>query len=91
MFKRFILTMVAFLFFVATAIAAINININTADEKALEQLPGIGPGKAKAIVEYRTQHGSYKNINELLKVKGIGPNVLEKIRDQVEVETTQKK
>lgn len=89
MMKRLVLTMVAFLFFVATAIAAIN--INTADEKALEQLPGVGPAKAKAIVEYRIQHGSYKNVDDLLKVKGIGPKILEKIKDLVEVGTTEKK
>lgn len=61
------------------------ININEADAKLLETLPGIGPVKARAIIEYRTQHGPFKRVEDLIKVKGIGPKTLEKIRPLVTV------
>ena len=70
-------------FFALSAIAGIN--INTADVKALETLPGIGAAKAQAIVDYRTAHGNFKSIDELKNVKGIGDKVLEQIRELIEM------
>lgn len=57
------------------------ININKADEKQLEKLPGIGPTKAKRIIEYREKNGKFKSLDELLNVNGIGPKTLEKIKN----------
>lgn len=57
------------------------ININEADEKQLEKLPGIGPTKAKRIIEYREKNGKFKSLDELLNVNGIGPKTLEKIKN----------
>ncbi|HCF37638.1 MAG TPA: hypothetical protein DER56_00955 [Thermosipho africanus] len=57
------------------------ININEADEKQLEKLPGIGPSKAKRIIEYREKNGKFKSLDELLNVNGIGPKTLEKIEN----------
>jgi competence protein ComEA len=57
------------------------ININKADEKQLEKLPGIGPTKAKRIIEYREKNGKFKSLDELLNVNGIGPKTLEKIEN----------
>ncbi|WP_241230011.1 ComEA family DNA-binding protein [Thermosipho globiformans] len=57
------------------------ININEANEKQLEKLPGIGPTKAKRIIEYREKNGKFKSLNELLNVNGIGPKTLEKIKN----------
>ncbi|BBJ27901.1 ComEA family DNA-binding protein [Athalassotoga saccharophila] len=54
------------------------VNINTADEKTLEMLPGIGPSKARSIVDYRKKIGSFQNLEDLLKVPGIGPSTLDK-------------
>ncbi len=48
------------------------VNINTASEEELTSLPGIGPAKAKAIVEYRKEHGNFKSVDELSNVSGIG-------------------
>jgi comEA protein len=59
------------------------ININTASETELVALPGIGPSKARAIAEYRQSQGSFKSIDDLQKVKGIGPATLDKLRAHV--------
>lgn len=55
------------------------ININTASQAQLESLPGIGPAYAQRIISNRP----YQQIEDLLKVAGIGPKTLEKIKDQV--------
>lgn len=62
------------------------LNINEADASALATLPGIGPSKAKAIVEYREKKGAFRQVDDLMKVKGIGKKMMAKIRDQVRVE-----
>ena len=56
------------------------VNLNTADQTALETVPGIGPVKASAIIAYRTEIGSFTSIDELLEVSGIGPATLESLR-----------
>jgi len=61
------------------------VNINEASIEELEILPGIGPVKARAIVEYRRKRGGFKKVEELLEVPGIGPKTLEKLRPYVEV------
>lgn len=52
--------------------AAMKIDINSATADELTQLPGIGPAKAKAIIEYRRQHGGFQTPDEMKRVKGIG-------------------
>ena len=64
----------------------IPININTAKEEELEALPGIGPVRARAIVDYRDKHGPFKRVEDLDKVKGIGPKTILGIRGLVTVE-----
>ena len=64
-------------------LAAVNINTATVDE--LKSLPGVGPAKAAAIVEYRSQHGSFKSVEELKEVKGIGEGIFNKLKDEVAV------
>lgn len=65
------------------------ININTADPATLaEQLPGIGPTKALAIVSYREQFGLFETLEQLTEVKGIGPSTLEKIRPLIFIDAT---
>lgn len=59
------------------------VNINTADEAELANLPGVGAKKAAAIVTYRSQVGSFTSIEELLEIKGIGPKILEKLKSKV--------
>jgi competence protein ComEA len=59
------------------------LNLNTADAKALQALPGIGPVLAERIVAYRWEHGPLQTVEELLRVPGIGPKRWERIRPLV--------
>ena len=64
------------------------INVNTASANHLEALPGIGPVKAAAVVQYREEHGWFRHADELIHVHGIGPKTLEKIRPLISLDTT---
>jgi len=67
----------------ATAFAAIN--LNTATKEELVALPGIGPAKAQAILDYRNSHGQFKSIEEVKDVKGIGAKRFEKLKSELTV------
>lgn len=62
------------------------ININTAQESQLTTLPGIGPSKAKDIIEYREAHGAFSSVEELMDIPGIKSGVFDKIKDKVTVD-----
>ena len=62
------------------------ININTANEEELGELPGIGPKKAAAIYEYRKMNGPFKSVDELANSKGIGEKTVENLRSLITVE-----
>ena len=61
------------------------IDINRAEPWLLEALPGIGEVLAQRIVDYRSENGPFKIIEDLLKVSGIGPATFEKIKDYITV------
>lgn len=61
------------------------IDINSATVEEFQQLPGIGPSKAKNIIEYRQKVGRFAEINELLEVTGIGEKTLNRIRDKLTI------
>jgi len=61
------------------------INLNRAEDWLLEALPKIGETRAQAIISYRQQNGSFNNINELIKVEGIGITTYEKIKHLITV------
>ena len=67
------------------AMALEPVNINTADTAALEQINGIGPAKAKAIIEYRKANGPFATVDDLVKVPGIGEKSLAHLKPQVTV------
>jgi comEA protein len=61
------------------------IDINRAEAWLLEALPGIGPSKAQAIIDYRQQNGGFDHITEITRVEGIGPAIYEQIKDLITV------
>lgn len=61
------------------------VDINTATGRALETLPGIGPATAEKIIEHRRTHGPFSRVEDLMKVKGIGPKKFEKLRQFITV------
>jgi competence protein ComEA len=61
------------------SVATPMVNLNTADQAALETLPGVGPVTAQAILQWRTEHGSFRAVDELLDVSGIGEATLAEI------------
>jgi len=81
--KKTLLALLAMLAFSLSAFAAVD--LNSASEADLQKVKGIGPVKAKAIVEYRSKNGPFKNVDELDKVKGFGPGTLKQIRNDVTV------
>ncbi|MBS4176271.1 helix-hairpin-helix domain-containing protein [Lederbergia citrea] len=61
------------------------VNINKADSTELQTLPGIGPAKANAIIDFREQNGSFKQTEDLQKISGIGAKTFEKLQDLITV------
>ncbi|ERS84218.1 MULTISPECIES: ComEA family DNA-binding protein [unclassified Halomonas] len=59
------------------------INVNTASEELLTELPGIGPSKAAAIVEDREANGPYESAQDLTRVSGIGESTVANLEGQV--------
>lgn len=62
------------------------IDVNTASVYDLRRLPGIGEKRAQDIVDYREEHGPFQSAEELMNVSGIGPGILESLRDYVTIE-----
>jgi len=86
----------ASLFFGAAAYAkkappAHPIDINTATVKELEELPGVGPTTAKAIVEFRTRAGRFQRVTDLLVIRGISESKLKKMRPYITIGPPPKK
>jgi len=65
------------------AVAAVD--LNTATKEELIALPGIGPAKAQAILDYRKSNGGFKSVEELKDVKGIGAKRFEKLKPELTV------
>lgn len=86
--NSYIFSLFIFLFFAASSLHAEPININTASANEIDNaLYGIGSGKAKAIVEYRTANGPFKTPEDLLQVAGIGQKTVASIRHNLLFET----
>lgn len=61
------------------------VDLNTATQAQLEGVSGIGPSKAKAILDYRSKNGGFKTVDELDKVPGFGKATLDRIRGELAV------
>lgn len=68
----------------ATNISGI-VNINTASAGELDTLPGIGPAYAQAIINYRLTNGPFVRIEDIEKVRGIGPKTFEKLKSRITI------
>ena len=69
---------------ISFAALAVPVDINQADAKTIaKELNGVGTARAEAIVAYRKQHGPFKQLEDLLQVKGIGAAILDKNRDAI--------
>jgi competence ComEA-like helix-hairpin-helix protein len=67
------------------------IDLNTATVEELQQLPSIGPQMAKEIVEFRMKSGPFRRVEDLLAIKGITKQRLEKIRPYVKIASSDPK
>jgi competence protein ComEA len=76
--KKVALLLAALLAYAGAALAVVN--INSASQKQLEELPGIGPAKAKAIIDFRKKNGPFKSIEDIKKVEGIGDATFDQIK-----------
>jgi len=68
------------------SITTSKININESDLVGLTKLKGVGSVLAGRIIEYRSTNGSFRSVEELKKVKGVGQKLYEKIRDGVSID-----
>lgn len=64
------------------------ININAANSEELQQVPGIGPATAEKILQMRKSYGTFKSVDDLLAIKGIGKKRLEKMRKYLTISKT---
>ena len=65
---------------------AVPVNVNTADSALIaDSLPGIGLKTAEKIIQYRKKNGAFKQVEDLLLIKGIGDKKLSKIRSDVKL------
>ena len=76
--------------FLALGIFSINmafaaVNLNTATASDLDGIKGIGPSKAKAIIDYRSKNGSFKSVEDLKNVKGFGEKSIAKLKGELSV------
>ena len=69
----------------ASAPAPAPINLNTATAAQLETLPGIGKSTAERILEYRQKNGSFKKVEDLMNVRGVGEKSFLKLKPLVTV------
>lgn len=61
------------------------VDLNTATPSELEAVKGIGPAKAKAIVDHRAKHGPFKSVDDLASVKGFGKASVDRLRSELAV------
>ena len=82
--KSILTLFLALLASINLAFAAVNLNTATASE--LEGVKGLGPAKAKAIIDYRSANGPFKSVDDLKGVKGFGEKSIAKLRGELTVD-----
>jgi competence protein ComEA len=81
--KKLLAGLLLSLMCIAQAWAAVD--LNKANQAELESIKGIGPKKAKAIIEHRDKNGPFKSVDDLAKVKGFGKASVDKVRKELSV------
>ncbi len=81
--KKLLTAIVASLLFALPAFAAVD--LNSASQAELETVKGIGPAKAKAIIEYRKKNGNFKSADDLDKVPGFGKKTVDNVKKEITV------
>jgi competence protein ComEA len=61
------------------------VNINSAGSEELQDIPGIGPSKAAAIIEYRETEGPFQSLEDLMQISGIGEKTFEKLKSHIKL------
>ncbi|MEW5892269.1 MAG: helix-hairpin-helix domain-containing protein [Pseudomonadota bacterium] len=59
------------------------VDINSATQAELEALPGVGPAKARAIIKYREKHGPFRNLNDVVNVKGMSRESVSRLGEEL--------
>ena len=75
----------ALLLALTAQVAVAAVDLNTATKEELIAVIGIGPARAQAILDYRAQHGTFKSVDELKDVKGIGARRFETLKSEFTV------
>ena len=70
---------------VKSTVSSSLININTASASVLDQLPGVGPTRAQQIIDYRNTNGPFQKIEDIQKIKGIGPATYDKMKHLISI------
>ncbi len=81
--KKLLTALAASLLFALPAFAAVD--LNNASQAELETVKGIGPAKAKAIIEYRKKNGNFKSTDDLDKVPGFGKKTVDSVKKEITV------
>lgn len=83
--RKLLIILLTVLGFTGASFATDRIDINTAKKKELKTLNGVGSAKAKAIINYRTEKGKFKTVDELDNVRGFTKKGIDELREQVTV------
>ena len=83
--KKILLTILAAAFALSMLTAQAAVDLNSATAADLQDVSGIGPKKAEAIVEYRKKNGQFKSVDDLDKVPGFGKSTVDKVKKDLAV------
>lgn len=83
--KKILTALFACLVFMTPARAGALVDLNSATQAQLESVKGIGPAKARAIIDYRRRMGPFRNVDDLKKVTGFGPKTVARMRAELTV------
>jgi competence protein ComEA len=83
--KRFLIVLFSCLAFMTASWAGELVDLNSATQAQLESVKGIGPAKARAIIDYRSKMGPFRNVDDLKKVTGFGEKTVAKMRSELTV------